>query len=97
MRCTKCGEPWDIDTLHDVLDEEHPDEPWKMTNGRTDQSRYERDYFDPKVAEFRRKGCTALGARCNPNTTAHPFIGELMDLMGNDIDGVEAMIEDFRL
>ena len=97
MRCPKCCEPWDLDSLHDVLDEEHPDHPWTMTNGRTDQARYERDYFNPKVAEFRAKGCAALGSRCNPDTSAPPIVGELMDLMGDDVDGVESLLEDFGL
>lgn len=97
MRCPKCGEVWDIDTLHDIIDDENPDHPWTMENGRTDQPLYERDYFNPKLADFRRRGCASLGARCNPNTTAHPAIGDLMDLMGDDVDGVDALLEDFGL
>lgn len=78
VACPKCGEPWDIDTFHEVAAES----PF--------------DSFDRVRDSFRRAGCVALGSKCSTNV-AHPAIGELLDLLGDDIDGASALLEDFGL
>lgn len=77
--CTFCGEPWDIYTFHDVAEEQ----------GST---------FDKVYAAFRTAGCEATGwGGCNPDTkkdTADPTTAMLYELLGDDVDGAAAMIED---
>jgi hypothetical protein len=78
--CTRCGEPWDLDTFHDVADE----------MGTT---------WEAAVADFRRRGCVAAGADvkwCQPEDTLRgAATAALVDLLGDDVDGVAAMLEDF--
>lgn len=78
LYCSKCGEPWELDTMHDVADENN------MT-------------FNEAVAFFRKKGCAALDASCNEpaNEGRAMAFTVLHDLMGDDVDGIAAMLEDF--
>lgn len=104
MRCPKCSEPWDLDSLHDVVEERFPDEVKAyraLPRGTSYESRKARDdvyaaLFDQVSADFRRRGCEALGSRHN-DTEANPAIGALYELLGDDIDGADALIEDFGL
>jgi hypothetical protein len=66
-----------------------------------DQPRYEREFFNPKRQEFSQRGCVALdpGARTycvpDPETARRSAtLGAIEDLMGDDVDGIESMIED---
>jgi len=79
--CPKCAEPWDIDSLHDAAKEFSCtyDEVWK---------------------QFKQSGCSALGSKCNikddePRSLKAMASGALMDIMGDDMDGVAATLEDF--
>jgi hypothetical protein len=79
IACSRCGEPWDTYTFHDVAEEQ----------GIT---------YNEATANFRRRGCEATGwGSCNSETTAHPGIGILAELAGDDIDGLAADLEDFGL
>lgn len=86
IRCPKCGEPWDFDSLHEE------------TEYRTESSggaAYE-DAFRTVRRDFTRRGCAALtayGARC-AGGAAHPGIGVIYELMGDDIDGAASFLED---
>lgn len=82
--CPKCGEPVEIDYLHEVADDED------MT-------------FSEVMRAFQVKGCPAIFARCNaPSTEVDSSFGlrrqdaasALYDLLGDDIDGAAAMMED---
>lgn len=95
IRCSICGEPWDPDCIHDEIQDRWPNEPWKI-NGKHDQKVYE-TYYDKIRQDFRSRGCAALesyGARCSSATKADPVVGELMDLLGEDVDGAMALMED---
>ena len=77
--CPKCGEPWDTDTFHDIAQEQD------IT-------------FDEAIALFRKNGCSATGwSKCN--LTKRTIRGEaftaLSELLGDDIDGIASMLEDF--
>ena len=77
--CGNCGEPWDIDTLHDV-------------------SEYQGISFAEISGNFRVAGCRALDATCNAETVGSvraTVAGAMLDLLGDDIDGVAAMMEDY--
>ncbi len=95
IRCTKCGEPWDLDCLHDEATFRYPDKPW-YPNGEYSQAAY-----DPILAEvrddFRKRGCVALGgSRCDGSAgpLSAAIAAAAFELMGDDIDGVASMLDD---
>mgnify|MGYP007099647021 CR=1 FL=1 len=96
IRCSRCGEPWDIDCLHDEIEHRNPSKPWKTENGSYLDGVYEK-LFSAMRKEFRLKGCAALTSytdvKCTPVPNAGIF-GELMDIAGDDIDFAAGMMED---
>lgn len=93
IRCSKCGEPWDVDSLHDLVAEEFGH--WDPIAQRTVVAGDYSILFERVRHDFKRRGCEAFGARHN-ETKAHPGIAEIQDLLGDDIDGAAALIEDFE-
>jgi len=77
IRCPNCGEPWDMDSLHDTA--------------------YET--FDEARKAFYKKGCIVFDTKC-PEQANRPMAAmaaeALYDLLGDDIDGAAAMLEDFE-
>jgi hypothetical protein len=75
----KCGEPWDNDYLHDVAEEKN------LT-------------YKEVLHQFQSTGCVALGSQCSDNGDAGANRAAMMDamydLMGDDIDGAAAMMDD---
>ena len=102
IRCPKCGEPWDMDTAHDVVEDNSLiPEPRPMTVGAM-MDRTPRTY-SAVLADFRRRGCPAFGGTCSePSTDTDRTWGlrpqdaaaVLFDVLGDDTDGVAAMLED---
>ena len=81
--CHRCGEPWEIDTFHDIADE----------RGET---------FAVVMSAFQREGCGATGwvAACERATgdgarMRGDLSAALADMLGDDVDGIAAMMEDF--
>ena len=76
--CGKCGEPWDMDSLHEAVDEGHATS------------------WDDARTTFERKGCGLWGVKCSssPDTARAMASAALMDVMGDDMDGVASMLED---
>lgn len=103
MRCPirGCGEPWDLDTLHDQISADNPDKPW-VIDGKHDQKVYEEQFFDPMVKKFQREGCEALDSTHNigeeevghHGLAASETYSALSELLGDDVDGIEAMMQD---
>lgn len=98
VRCPKCGEPWDLDSIHDRVQELNEDYP--PTN------------FDEVARAFRAIGCKAMGESCAPNDyeaelrldqhrpgalTPAEAAAALYELLGDDMDGAAAMLEDLGL
>lgn len=87
--CPKCSEPWDLDTLHEEVEER---------NGALADSL--RRPYDVEIAEvradFRRRGCEAFGSR-HSDHVASPIVSEVLDLLGDDLDGAAALLEDAEL
>lgn len=77
IRCTVCGEAWDMDTLHDEADESRR----TLAAVRND---------------FRKRGCAAINSphATIRNTAAAEASAILFDMLGDDIDGIAAMLED---
>ncbi len=80
IKCKNCGEPWDMDSLHDLVAE-----------GAAV------DFEDARKA-FYREGCGAFGQGCTSvRYGGGSAIEVLQELMGDDIDGLAALTEDFGL
>lgn len=61
----------------------------------TDQPRYERDYLRPLAADFRRRGCPALGTSCTePDNDRALLARATYDALGDDMDAAAAMLDD---
>lgn len=77
--CPKCGDPVEVDYLHDVADEQ------------------ERTFSAVRV-DFTNRGCAALGSTCNPDVNEMRAMASaaLMELSGDDLDGVASELEDFE-
>lgn len=93
--CVRCGEPWDMDTLHEEIEYRYPDRPWE------DESNYE-EYFSKINREFHEKGCQAITSYevgpCLPASESQKMRGSissmLYEMLGDDIDGIAASLED---
>jgi len=91
--CPKCGEPWDHDSLHEEVAE-------RELEGETAT-------YHGVLREFQASGCGVAfrafgGTMGEPCTAAErPYSAHaaeaLYDLLGDDIDGAAAMLEDFGL
>ena len=82
--CPRCGEPWDLESLHDVAADEGIS-------------------FGEVRARFMTKGCAGLAgdyfgpiAVCERDEHAATRAA-LADLMGDDVDGYIATLEDVGL
>ena len=91
IRCPKCGNAWEIDSLHDRIDALHDFTSENRPRGDAYQV-----YYRQMQKDFRRLGCEALGERCS-SCSAHPAIRALMDMNGEDFDGLACELEDAQL
>jgi hypothetical protein len=120
--CTRCGEPWDIATFHEVIDEQHADaiadlrethygvrtadevygrnghpDRWTSVKSQAYQADYERLFWKPMLDRFHSEGCAATGwcPPCEPRRTARSMAASaLYEIMGDDVDGIAAILED---
>ena len=80
--CGTCAEPVELDFLHDVAEE-------KNTT------------FDRVLHEFQSIGCPAVGYAHSEVTDVRAdtamAMGALFDLLGDDVDGAAAMMEDYLM
>lgn len=80
--CPTCTEPWDNDSLHEEA----------SASGRT---------YAAVAADFCRQGCKALGEAFGPQPHCQASIPDervaaVYGLLGDDMDGAAAMLEDLR-
>lgn len=85
LRCPRCSEPWDFDSLHDAYDE---------ANDRVIP-------YAEALREFKRIGCGAFDGAKEPtcvkvNNTRTLATETIYDLLGDDIDGAAALLDDFE-
>ena len=89
LYCTRCGEPWDNDCIHDEVAE-------RVESGETADYR-------TVLREFQSSGCVAFRVaygqgKCERTGSQRAAVAEVMyDLLGDDADGAAAMMEDFGL
>jgi hypothetical protein len=80
--CRNCGEPWENETLHEVAQE----------MGTT---------YSQVAKAFSTKGCKAFDgsdyetSHCTADSRANAR-GAIADLLGDDMDGMSAMLEDLE-
>lgn len=80
VNCPRCAEPWDIDTFHDVADERD-----------STFTAVQRDFFT--------RGCGLAfgGKQCEQvDSLTAQASGVLAELLGDDVDGIAAMLDDFE-
>jgi hypothetical protein len=87
--CTRCGEPVELDYIHDRVEELRYD--GELVNGQPPT-------FTNVKDDFVKRGCVAMGfGPCkrvdNLRTQAS---AALFDILGDDVDGVASMMEDFE-
>lgn len=88
--CPVCGEPWDNDSLHEEVTE------------RRNAGKFDITYSNVAV-DFRQRGCAALETAFGPQDCKRgdSFRAEvssaMFDLLGDDMDGAAAMMEDFEM
>lgn len=70
IRCPKCGEPWEMDSIHNAVEEKYPKpRPWMVPNNDLPDGVYElkfdetiyNKYFAEVRKDFMLRGCVALG------------------------------------
>jgi hypothetical protein len=107
MRCIRCGEPWDLDSIHDEISAQYGDElealraryaghPARYRYNDPFQAAYEKEFFLPAVARFRAEGCEYFGETCEPSLSAlsRELFGMIAELNGDDVDGAESDLDD---
>lgn len=94
IRCPICGEPWDLDCIHEEVEVQNPGKPWKK-DGKYDQKLYD-PYFNSILADFRKRGCEVFHCKHNKveNKDAATLSVALMDILGDDVDGIANELED---
>ena len=90
--CPRCAEPWDNEEMHERVAE------LKADGDKTGQGK--EPSYDTVVADFRARGCVALGGRpCEPATDPRSKVraeasAMLMEL--GDMDGAMSDLDDFE-
>ena len=83
--CTVCGEPWDMSELHNMADYlDQPENSIPYTEARK---------------RFASNGCAAFNEKHNSSTVGSfkaQASSALFDLLGDDVDGIASMMEDFE-
>ena len=92
--CPRCGESWDIGSLHDEAE--------ARMHGAPAEGPVYRETYEAVRAEFRRQGCEALksyGAHCTPGSDPErvAVAALLHEVLGDDIDGIAVEMEDAEL
>ena len=89
LYCTRCGEPWDNDCIHEEVDA-------RNASGETAPGGV--TTYAQVATEFRRHGCVAFrvafgAGQCEarPGTELRAAI---YDMLGDDMDGAASMFDD---
>ena len=80
--CHRCGEPWEIDTFHDIADERG--ETFAVV-----MSAFQREGCGATGWVAACERATGDGARMRGDLSA-----ALAEMLGDDVDGIAAMMED---
>jgi hypothetical protein len=96
IRCPICGEPWDMDCIHERVEELHPNKPWP--HGKDYRQEAYDVYYKPVLHDFRKRGCEALGSSHgfieNRDESAAQLSAMLFDIFGDDVDGIATELDE---
>ena len=88
--CKRCGEPWDMDEIHDEID--------YRCDGRTPDGDAYQELYRSVRDDFYARGCEAFtyaGVKCSgSNSTRAHVAAVLYDAFGHDLDGVASDLAD---
>lgn len=89
--CGKCGEPWDMDEIHDEID--------NRCDGRTPDGDAYRELYDTVKADFFARGCAAFTFAADAcvgagDANRAAIASVLYDAFGDDLDGVASDLAD---
>jgi hypothetical protein len=107
VHCTTCGEPWDVDHLrHDAIYETDLDraeaKAWTGLSPKMKLSDRYREKFKTVGFEFGGSilnvmRCPACPKHARPDPDQAALKAGLVEILGEDEDGLAAMMEDFGL
>lgn len=106
--CTRCGDAWDMDTLHDVVDERIKagmyaplDKPSVYYGPEYDDySKKYAVYYNEVRDDFYSRGCESLtgwNLTCEKHDGANNramLMSAMVDMLGDDLDGIASMMDD---
>jgi hypothetical protein len=107
VHCSTCGEPWDVYHLrHDaIFDTDLREEEVRVWSSLSPKARLASLYrgkfiaagwvFGTSILDVRHCPCCPKGAQINPDKAAAK--AALAEILGEDEDGLAAMLEDFGL
>lgn len=91
--CKRCGEPWDMDELHDEID-------YRCDGAAPSGEAYQKLYREVR-SDFYARGCRAFtyavgdATWCVANGSSRAMVaGALYDAFGDDLDGVASDLAD---
>lgn len=103
IRCTKCGEPWDMDSLHDIAATEFEDHhhmtyrEYRERRGvKAAQDAYD-IFFQSVRKRWAKDGCEVFDTSHNQETmggNTAKVSALVHEFMGDDIDGIASMTDD---
>ena len=93
--CPLCGEPWDLDSIHGEISRRYPGKPWRDIQGEFLKDVYSKKYNEVRD-ELYTQGCKALGGICSKekDEVRAGLTSALIDILGDDIGGIAAELED---
>lgn len=107
VHCTTCGEPWDVDHLqHEAIFETglspKEAEAWRSLPRAGQLNDRYREHFRAAGWEFGRNvinviRCPGCPKEAKPNAARLQAKAALEEVLGDDMDGLAATFEDYRL
>lgn len=91
--CSKCGEPWELDTLHEEVSARYPEMPWfqpekpegfsyQDSQGNWQNQKVYEIYFNTVRRDFQSRGCEALYSLGNVSHNAETLNPAKYGIMG---------------
>lgn len=94
IKCSNCLEDWDLDSLHDAIAIDYDSTNYTPAEYATLYSNA-RKAFSRLGCAFMEYGNAATTKNCEPaERGARTIVSEVYDLLGDDMDGAAAMLED---
>lgn len=104
--CPKCGEPVEMDYLHDIAGTIYPEPYFRNEEDRRAyrvNPKYDSDAYQvvykKVVHDFQARGCPSIEMPCSPPSTGGKeramFATAAYELLGDDLDGAASILDDW--